>query len=355
MNTIDNMLTLTILFSEGGAPVILNENDPRTENIRTIIHNPELTEEEAEALVKESLAKSAEDLRDEKIEKSDDFEVREGTVFYKKQKLPKALSDTVFKMIEEGHSNLTRFKKFVERLYLNPSAKSIEQLFDYISMHGCPINEDGLIVAWKSVDSNGWSHHGNEDTIVETGETNKGGKILNKIGEEIRVNRNQVDDDRNEGCSFGLHAGSYSYASGFYGGVRLLTVTIDPVDVVSIPHCSSCAKMRVCAYLPIELSKGDITQVAVDTNSGTVEEPKTEEERIKAFVVDGYLNGLTYEIREVIVDLMESEDIGTAPTTILEIVKAAGCSIDRSYPSVLDWEFCLESESDDEDLWEMGE
>ena len=61
--------------------------------------------------------------------------------------------------------------------------------------------------------------------------------------------RNGVCDDADIGCSYGYHAGSYDYAKGYAsGGGHLMLVEIDPSDVVSVPKCSDCQKLRTAKY-----------------------------------------------------------------------------------------------------------
>ena len=68
--------------------------------------------------------------------------------------------------------------------------------------------------------------------------------------------RNQVSDNRNESCSFGLHAASLTYLNksryGYSSDARLMKLKIDPVNFVSVPHDYDGAKARVCEYIVIE-------------------------------------------------------------------------------------------------------
>jgi hypothetical protein len=74
------------------------------------------------------------------------------------------------------------------------------------------------------------------------------GRFSNNIGEVLEMNRNQVCDDANLGCSSGFHAGTHDYAKGYGDGGHLMMVEISPTDVVSVPHDSDCQKLRVCKY-----------------------------------------------------------------------------------------------------------
>ena len=59
------------------------------------------------------------------------------------------------------------------------------------------------------------------------------------------MDRKDVNDDPNQTCSAGLHVCSQAY--GMYGS-RLLLVSVNPADVVSVPIEYKNAKMRVCKY-----------------------------------------------------------------------------------------------------------
>ena len=74
----------------------------------------------------------------------------------------------------------------------------------------------------------------------------------NNVGKTLEMRRNGVCDDANMGCSAGFHAGSYEYAKGYAsGGGHLMVVEIDPRDVVSVPHCSDCQKLRTSKYVVV--------------------------------------------------------------------------------------------------------
>ena len=59
--------------------------------------------------------------------------------------------------------------------------------------------------------------------------------------------RNQVNDDKNQTCSEGLHFCSQEYL-GSFGGDRVMILKINPKDVVSIPSDYNRSKGRACRY-----------------------------------------------------------------------------------------------------------
>jgi hypothetical protein len=61
--------------------------------------------------------------------------------------------------------------------------------------------------------------------------------------------RNKVDDNKENGCSYGFHAGSVDYAKNFMDrDGHLMLVEINPADVVSIPTDCQFQKLRTCKY-----------------------------------------------------------------------------------------------------------
>jgi hypothetical protein len=103
-------------------------------------------------------------------------------------------------------------------------------------------------LAYKGVTNDSYSITSGKITLI-SGKTNSDGRIFNGVGETIEVPRNEVDDNRNNGCSQGLHVGSLEYAAEFAGPVgKVLIVEVCPSDVVSVPLDCSCQKLRTSKY-----------------------------------------------------------------------------------------------------------
>lgn len=159
------------------------------------------------------------------------------------QALPQRISALLMGYARNGSDALSALVRFVKRLDDNPSKRSVESLYDWVEANGLSLNADGHIVAYKGVTNDSKSIHSGTASVNGVVHT---GQIPNAIGDVITMPRNQVQDDPRIGCHQGLHVGSHSYASSF--GARLLTVTVDPADVVSVPTDCGAAKMRVCRY-----------------------------------------------------------------------------------------------------------
>ena len=128
----------------------------------------------------------------------------------------------------------------------NSSSRAINEMYAFLEHGNMALTPSGNFIAYKGVQDDFYSVRGNKDTIVIQGTVNSEGQVLNSIGATIEVQRNCVDDNFNNACGQGLHAGSLRYATGWSHNVIL--VEIDPRDVVSIPSDSNCQKLRCCKY-----------------------------------------------------------------------------------------------------------
>jgi hypothetical protein len=167
------------------------------------------------------------------------------------------LSQTILRYRREGR-DVANLVKFMERLAENPSRRSREQLFTWTQAKDLVIDPEGYIIAFKGVTSDMLSIH--SGTAYVDGEK-VDGHIPNMVGTVITMPRSQVQDDPNKGCSHGLHAGNWSYASSF--GYVILEVRIDPADVVSVPSDCAYQKLRSCRYEVVavhETDEGDLDE-----------------------------------------------------------------------------------------------
>lgn len=181
---------------------------------------------------------------------SDEFGTDGDVVTRNGKALPSRLGALILSYARSGNSALVALCRFIARLDANPSKRSVESLYDWIEANGLTISKDGFIVAYKGVGNDGLSVHSGTaavDGVVHTG------RIPNTVGSVVTMPRNEVQDDPSIGCHQGLHVGSHSYASSF--GARLLTVSVDPADVVSVPTDCHAAKMRVCRYTVVSINE----------------------------------------------------------------------------------------------------
>lgn len=131
---------------------------------------------------------------------------------------------------------ITPWVNFVRKLYQNPSSTSRNELFLWLEKAGMPITPDGDFLAYKKVRDD------YKDIYT--------GKFDNSVGKVLEMNRLDVDDDRNQTCSAGLHFCSKDYLPqfGVGDGNRVVIVKINPADVVSIPSDYNDTKGRTWRY-----------------------------------------------------------------------------------------------------------
>ena len=162
------------------------------------------------------------------------IEVKDGAVMYKGEVVHNLVVDKVLTFMQQG----LKYKpllRFLEKLMANPSRRAVDELYKFLEHKNMPITESGNFVAYKGV---------NQDFTDKWS-----GKLDNSVGQTLEMARNSVCDDADIGCSYGYHAGSYEYAKGYTsGGGHLMLVEIDPSDVVSVPKCSDCQKLRTAKY-----------------------------------------------------------------------------------------------------------
>lgn len=260
---------MTYIINQSGIVLFINKKSVKIEKsdrrYARIIECFSLDKSEQEAAVLNII--SSDEERVNSLHGKDGFEVIEDAVWYKGEKLPVALATKVKSIISEGLP-LDAFEKFWENLNENPSSSSVEELMDFLEFKELPITEDGHFLAYKGITSDGWSVHGNPDTVVVEGVVDSKGRIKNDIGNRISVKRRDVDDNRNHHCSFGLHVGSLSYASSFAS--KIVVVKVNPKDVVSVPTDYSCQKCRVAAYEVVSEYEGEIEAPVTSSDGGEI-------------------------------------------------------------------------------------
>ena len=229
-----------------------------------ILEKFDLPEDEQEAAIREVIQKTSPNAE------KNGFKISPDSVSYLGEELPKALANKVRSIHKEGLP-LSLFEKFWQNLQLNPSSSSVRELYEFLSYKELPLTEDGCFLAYKGLDRNFWSISGNKETKVISGQVSSSGTIFNGVGEKIEVRRWDVDDNRENHCSFGLHIGSLDYARSFSQGV-VVVVKINPKDVVSVPSDYNCQKCRVSAYEVVSIFEQEITAPIVDADNNPIED-----------------------------------------------------------------------------------
>jgi len=171
--------------------------------------------------------------------------VKDNQVFYRNVPLDNYVVEKVLDFAK-NKLPLQPILRFINNLMKNPSRRAVQELYKFLEHKNMPITPDGNFLAYKGVQSDYYSKTAGSIIVIKG--TVRDGKIYNGIGEVIEVERNGVCDDKNLGCSSGLHAGSVAYATDFGRGGRVVIVEINPADVVSVPDDCNCQKLRACSY-----------------------------------------------------------------------------------------------------------
>lgn len=187
---------------------------------------------------------------------SDRVSVKGNRVYFDGDLVDNALTQQILDFINTDE-DFTPLVNFYEKLATNPNEHSREQFYRWIqATSGLTITNSGDVIAYKGVRRLPEDHEfdfesTSSGTATVDGEV-KTGRIPQRIGSVVEMPRSEVQFDPSQGCSTGLHAGTFEYAQDY--GTVVLKVVINPRDVVSVPTEHSDAKVRVCRYVPIEVA-----------------------------------------------------------------------------------------------------
>lgn len=156
------------------------------------------------------------------------------TLYWKGDVFNGALAARMVAMLQDGF-NIEPMVNFMENLMQNPSKRAVDELYGFLEKNNLPITPDGHFLAYKKVRRDFLDIHS--------------GTMDNSVGKIVEMERNKVDDNKEQTCSTGLHFCSQDYLPHFGGGdSRVVIVKINPRDVVSIPVDYNNAKGRACRY-----------------------------------------------------------------------------------------------------------
>lgn len=173
------------------------------------------------------------------------IEVKDGNLYVFGEPVHSTLATRVLSFLEHGLDCVHLFK-FILKLNLNPSKRAVDELYTFLDHENLPITDNGNFIAYKAVRSDYYDKYS--------------GTFLNTVGNVLEMPRNKVDDDKNIGCSHGLHAGTIEYAKNYMDrDGHLMLVEINPADVVSIPTDCQFQKLRTCKYKVVDEYEIDLT------------------------------------------------------------------------------------------------
>jgi len=160
--------------------------------------------------------------------------VRGDRVYYGDFEVKGSVVQRILAMLRDGFVAQPMIN-FLDNLMSNPSKRAVDELYGFLEATALPITDDGCFLAYKKVR--------NDYRDFYTG------TMDNSVGKVLEMPRNQVDEDKDRTCSYGLHFCSFSYLNQYHGGNgRVMIVKINPRDVVSIPSDYNNAKGRAARY-----------------------------------------------------------------------------------------------------------
>ena len=188
-------------------------------------------------------------------------EISGNAILYRGQPVHNVVADRILQFMREG-GPYQPLVNFLDKLMLNPSARSVEQLYAFLEKYSMAITPAGTFLAYKAITGDWKDKHTRS--------------IDNHIGQVVRMSRNLVDDDPASACSRGLHVGSMEYVGGFAGsGDKIIIVEVNPANVVSVPHDCSQQKIRCCEYRVVDEYQGLITKAYVANSDRPYDEDET--------------------------------------------------------------------------------
>jgi hypothetical protein len=195
---------------------------------------------------------------------SERVRVNNSRVYFDGDEVDTVLTRQIVRFLDEGR-DFVPLVKFYERLATNPNQESVEQLYNWLNSHDFTITEDGKIIGYKGVQSDGKGGFESVNTgkAIVNGEQ-VSGHVPNNVGDVIEMPRADVTFDPNKTCSYGLHIGTWEYAQWWGRDGAILKVLVDPRDVVSVPSDAGGQKLRACRYTVLEILKQEIKDAVVN-------------------------------------------------------------------------------------------
>ena len=228
-------------------------------------------------------------------------EILDNTILVDGTEVNGVLVDRILEMSAMGNTAIDGYIRFLDRLMNNPSKTAIDELYLFIEACNLPITPDGFFLAYKLVGLDYMSLYS----------ANNAKKFDNSVGETPTMERNEVDDNRDNTCSDGLHFCSYSYLPHYGNGKRVMVLKVAPASVVSIPSDYNNAKGRTWTYEVV----GEIEDWKGEPLTPYFTDEFTEEVDAGVNAISHYVGAITHTISDdgtvsmVIPDNISEEDV----------------------------------------------
>lgn len=160
------------------------------------------------------------------------FVIKNNDFYYKGTKLPEIFAEIYRESVSNG-AKLGVVNKFFDNMISNPSQMSVEDFARFLNNRKMPITDRGTFLAYKRVSANF------KDTYTHT--------FDNTPGKMVSIERDRVDSNSSQECSYGLHVCAHNYLSNYVDD-NTIVVEIDPKNVIAVPHGYNGSKLRCCEY-----------------------------------------------------------------------------------------------------------
>jgi len=191
---------------------------------------------------------------------TDKVRIEHGIVYLGDKAMHGTLVDRMLAMIDEGF-DVTPMAHFLANLHTNPSFRAVNELYGFLEKSKLPITDDGHFLAYKRVSA--------DFKDIRTG------TFDNSPGALVSMERNGVNEDKDQTCSTGLHFCSHDYLPSYANcrDNRTIMIKINPSDVVAIPSDYNDAKGRCCRYVVVSEMEKEAT-TAMPVESARIEDTK---------------------------------------------------------------------------------
>lgn len=234
-----------------------------------------------------------------KNDKSGLYDVKNGEVYVRNEKLPTALGNRILDFANNGLAFLPLLK-FWDNCKMNPDPRAQTDLYKFLEHNGHPITSDGCFIAYRNVKR---AEVDGRERFVDWNT----GTFDNSIGKIVTMRREDCDNNPHQTCSRGLHVAALAYASTFHSkeeGAALVEVKVNPRDVVAIPVDYDGQKMRVCEFQVVALNvEGLISRPLYDPENSVDDDQDDGEDDDYPSLDDGEFDDETgAEVHDGVVD-----------------------------------------------------
>lgn len=271
--------------------------------------------------------KLAKQLDDASNQITQSVRVEHGLVLLNDEPMHGTLVDRMLAMVDEGY-DVIPMANFLENLQLNESYRAVTELYGFLEESNLPITPDGHFLAYKRVSGDFKDIHS--------------GTFDNSPGVVVMMDRNQVNEDKTQTCSAGLHFCSHAYLPSYANSVdnKTILIKINPRDVVAIPDDYNNAKGRCCQYEVVSEIDND------GVSAMPVEEARIEHKVVMA-VVPGAIQQIQLDTRfpnlSLVLTTHDSADAASEATGINKAAIKRVCNGHRKSTGGFGWKWVTHS------------